>query len=173
MRFPALALLIGLLLAGCAPPLRGVPGPRPFDPAERSTWLAPARWGLDGELAPPVDRAEIGPRTLYLAFDPIPEAARVFLVITPLERGEATVVVERTSDGSELARVPVEGARPAWIELSREPRLELAIRAEGAMAIATPVHADARARPRLEVTIAPEPAAPIGPEAPVSTEAAR
>lgn len=164
------AALCGVAVSACGGALHGAPPPRPYDAAESSAWIAPARWGSGGHLEPAIDRATLGSRALYLAFDAIPEARRALLVITPVGPGSAALVVERMSDHAELARVPIDGARPARIELPLAAHLELALRAEGTIDVATPLHHDVRARPRIELTLAPDAGASTGP---ISTGAAR
>lgn len=144
-------------------------------PAGRSVWVAPSRWAATREGGPrsDVDRAPLDARgrgALWLAFDAVPEATlRTVLVVSahdPAVRRDAdgVLIVERIADGRELARARVAPgpSRPIRVDLGEAARsgrpLEIVVRfrgAHGVLALATPLHADRVARPRLEVVVPP------------------
>jgi hypothetical protein len=162
-----------------------------IDDGVRTVWAPPTRWAATTSAArePIRDRdgallGGAGGGRLWLAFDALPtDAARALLVLGPSEREgraeDVDVIVERVRDRRSLAAVHVAAGapRPIRIDLSTalgEPALELAIRVErGTLAVATPLHADSRARPRLELAVpraAPDPRS--APEVGAATEPA-
>ncbi|UJR80777.1 hypothetical protein [Sandaracinus amylolyticus] len=149
--------------------LDGVCGALPPS-AGHAAHRAPETWAITEDGAPRElerggDAITIGGTrhgALWLRFDPLldPPERAVLVLHAPdpaMRRArEGTITIARP-DGQELARARVTtgAARPITIAIPVEAQraIELVVRADHALAIATPRHVDPRRRPRLELVL--------------------